>query len=102
MHSPQLAPKAIITLSPDPISMDIVQLVRLQRMHYYLWGWVRYNDIFENTPMRLTEFCYEVQATQGLSTEPHAKALNIRYHNCPTHNCYDEDCPDYVTQSKRK
>lgn len=63
----------------------------------YLYGQAVYRDVFGNTPARLTEYCSEITRveTNGLPMDdPNAKFIFSGV-QCPIHNCYDEDCPDY-------
>jgi hypothetical protein len=30
------------------------------RKFIYLWGWMRYNDVFPNTPQHITHFCWQI------------------------------------------
>jgi hypothetical protein len=39
----------------------IAAVDRKQRM--FIWGWATYDDVFEGTPQRLTEFCSEISIT---------------------------------------
>ena len=78
------------------------------------------------TPDRLTEFCVElthltvtmlsptpqatdkkdIQKNTGGSAEtvnpesPNAILAGFQWQECPTHNCYDEDCKDYAERVK--
>ena len=62
-----------------------------QEEHIYVWGWVAYDDIFEDSARHLTEFCQEVRF-ESLSDE----LVRWTAVSCPLpNNCYDEDCPDY-------
>jgi hypothetical protein len=31
-----------------------------RKLFFYIWGWCRYRDVFDDTPERLTEFCFQV------------------------------------------
>lgn len=53
------------------------------------YGWVVYRDIFPNSPEHLTEFCRDLQTLVLVGTAQAAWGY------CNTHNCSDEDCPDY-------
>ncbi|MGQ0695478.1 MAG: hypothetical protein ACT4OL_07875, partial [Nitrospiraceae bacterium] len=62
------------------------------------WGWFAYYDVFEDTPLRLSEFCFELidLVVNGKDiTDPEAR-LRSTTTNCQRHNCTDEDCPDYA------
>jgi hypothetical protein len=55
------------------------------------YGWAIYRDIFDKTPVHLSEFCRELTA---LIIEPQ-RTPQAAWGYCPSHNCSDEDCPDY-------
>jgi hypothetical protein len=54
------------------------------------YGWVTYRDIFKTTPDHLSEFCRELVLLRIAQ-----KSADSEWGYCPTHNCTDEDCPDY-------
>lgn len=56
----------------------------------FFYGWVAYHDIFKDSPEHLSEFCRQLQilVMQGQNSQ-------AQWGYCPTHNCTDEDCPDY-------
>lgn len=49
-----------------------------------------YNDTFDRTPRRLSEFCAELVNVSIKGPEVGWQTVA-----CRAHNCYDEDCPDY-------
>jgi hypothetical protein len=52
----------------------------------FVWGWVDYNDIFEDSLRHRTEFCFELERIdRGVKVE-------IRYRNYRLHNGYDDEC----------
>jgi hypothetical protein len=91
----------------------------------FLWGTVIYKDVFPDDPDRISEFCIQIthpaanitslQPSQTNSTmkgktvaqepstlrppldidAPGAQLVGFQWEQCPAHNCYDEDCPDY-------
>jgi hypothetical protein len=56
----------------------------------FVYGWVVYRDIFRDTPEHVSEFCREL--TSFIYTP---NGLTYDWGYCPTHNCTDDDCPDY-------
>lgn len=81
---------------------DVIDIIT-KKHHLYLWGWVAYNDVFQGTPRRLTEFCVEpinVSASSTDYTDPKTEYSWISQ-PCPVpHNCADEDCEDYKQRAK--
>jgi hypothetical protein len=84
----------------DVGSPAFMQFFKARRI--FFWGWVIYNDVFPQTPVRLTEFCEEVNgiAVMGSSvTNPNPlipkMRPNLNLKECNQHNCTDEYCSDY-------
>jgi len=92
-----IGPKA--TASPEPFYLpaDLMEMVKNHTLHLYLWGWVRYRDIFMNTPTHVTEFCFEVKYI----TVQDASSPVPYFGYCDEHNCTDETCKDYREILKR-
>src|SRR5258706_2809649 len=44
--------------------------IREGRKHFYIWGLLRYNDVFENSPEHVTTFCREVVGITGNPFDP--------------------------------
>lgn len=57
------------------------------------WGWVIYRDVFNETPVRLTEFCD--QLTRITIPDNPNSDLSMNFQRCKEHNCEDSYCPDY-------
>jgi hypothetical protein len=95
-----IGPRGHFDLDTEPIRLEILEAVRLHRFHLYLWGWAKYYDVFKDTPLRLTEFCYDVSPVQGAMQPSGFKSLTVRYNQCVPHNCYDEECSDYAERAK--
>ena len=43
------------------VSLADAQAVMRQERSLFVWGWIEYDDIFENTPRRRTEVCVQVE-----------------------------------------
>jgi hypothetical protein len=86
------------------LSIDINDLIDAQqgKAHLFSWGSMVYHDIFEGTPPRLTEYCVEIINVRSTKTDPTDPANIFAWDliQCPTHNCYDENCPDYDKRTK--
>ena len=66
----------------------------------YFWGWYTYRDIFDSTPVHLTEFC---QVIAGVIVGRDEKGnvvmnaeLGFTFYGCANLNCADQECPDYA------
>jgi hypothetical protein len=50
--------------SPEPaITPDDVADVQEGRKIIYLWGWIKYNDVFPSTPQHISHFCWALTIT---------------------------------------
>jgi hypothetical protein len=82
------------------ISLSDVQSIRDKEKHVFFWGWVVYRDIFDGSPIHLSEFCFN--ETNPRWTKPnHSDVtgnLAMTTLPCQTHNCYDTDCKDYESR----
>lgn len=63
----------------------------------YLYGWAVYRDIFPNTNVHLTEFCFQLEGVgTHLPTTPGGDIVyNFPMASCHTHDCTDEYCANY-------
>jgi|GEM_PF-2031015 hypothetical protein len=88
-------PKSVIYGSPLNFSEEIVNDVIAGLGCIYVWGWVEYNDIFDNTYRHRTEFCDEVvikslDIQEGGIGGFGASGIGIRTHK--KHNGADDYC----------
>lgn len=86
-----LGPKASIGSSPLNIDTGTMKLVQARRVHLYIWGWLTYRDIFENTKEHITMFCRELTDINGDLDTPTGN-VKFLFTTCPYHNCTDEEC----------
>lgn len=97
-----IGPKTRISYPSGLVTIDDLILVQQNKSHLFFWGGVTYQDVFSDTPKRLTEFCYEVinvNSTKGNIADP-SGAISLAWVQCEQHNCYDEDCLDYPDAMK--
>jgi hypothetical protein len=92
----------------------------------FVWGTVVYKDGFADDPIRVSEFCSDIQQiTVGYTTpqpalpatapsvpqaptkmpsfgDPNTGIISISWRSCNrgAHSCYDQDCSDYKEQIK--
>lgn len=59
----------------------------------YIWGWARYNDVFEGTSLHITKFCFQI-VCNGTPMNPGAdgRRVDFIYPAFQKHNCADEEC----------
>ena len=70
------------------ISMEQVQQVRAKVRKLYFWGWVDYDDVFEDTIRHRTEFCFDVTADEM----PDRGNTYMRFPAHGRYNGADGDC----------
>jgi hypothetical protein len=75
----------------------------------FIWGTAIYNDSFEDTPERLSEFCIGLtHLTVNQQGDPNkvdftkadVNLVGFQWEQCTEHNCYDQDCKDYSSRAK--
>jgi hypothetical protein len=59
----------------------------------YVWGWVKYSDVFPNTPRHITRFCWQVTPLgDPLTYSPTAGGLTFPSLLHSEGNCVDDEC----------
>jgi hypothetical protein len=69
--------------------------VQQGRQFLYLWGWVRYFDVFPNTKQHITRFCWMVMPVGDPFTYvPNDPQHTLRFDNIhhTEGNCADDEC----------
>jgi hypothetical protein len=80
---------AAITIPID----DIVNINKSPKiLYYYVYGWVKYNDILGGNESHISEFCIELDNVWGNYTEVGKDLPTFNYKYCTKHNCADHDC----------
>jgi hypothetical protein len=71
----------------------------------YIWGWAEYNDVFDNTPIRRTEFCVSVEIAATDLKVGDFKAADVSFCAVGTRNRADEECSnqnyEYPSRSRQ-
>ena len=89
-EAPQLPTPAITV-------QDIID-IQSGRKFLYLMGWVRYNDVFPETPERLTRFCWQIlpvgdsASYNPFPTADRPNSLFFPYVHHKKGNCADDEC----------
>ena len=83
-----IGPKATMHTGPIVLTLDQANEIRAGRTHAYVWGWIDYDDIFEDSPRHRSEFCFEIIVTGNPAYPPEPFAY--RMHG--PFNGYDGDC----------
>jgi hypothetical protein len=82
-----IAPQGSVNSSHVNVYYEEMIDVYEGRKYLYLWGWCRYNDIFEESPQRLTRFCYRVFVEDNPRLPPSdTNHIRFRTEHWPMHN----------------
>lgn len=65
-----VGPKQTIGASRAVILDDDLLAIQEGKKFLYIWGTITYRDVFENTPVRTTEFCTEIIRVLGDPLDP--------------------------------
>ena len=60
----------------------------------YIWGWVRYHDVFPDTPLHITRFCwvFTIVGDPTMFNPGNPQGLDFRTVHHLEGNCADDDC----------
>lgn len=94
-----IAPDGTLDSSELVLSLDEMRDIIAGRKHFYTWGWVEYDDVFERAPRHRTEFCYKW--TIGGEPTNHER-ISMRYHLHNRHNGADDECLRPIKTSSPK
>lgn len=82
-----VAPPQASLIGKAIIPLSNLKLAGTGTHRVYVWGWCEYDDIFEGTKRRRTEFCVWLQPVSA--TDASAEFIVKQHHK---HNGTDEDC----------
>ena len=88
------------------INTDELNEIQNKTNRYFLYGTLVYRDVFQDSPIRVTEFCTEitfVMFTNGFQNPDFGDpkmGIGLKTGDCKEHNCYDNYCPDYKKFAK--
>jgi hypothetical protein len=83
-----IGPKAIMHGAQLDITVDVLDKIKAQELHAYIWGWVEYNDVFPRTPRHRSEFCVEIIVNGDVRTEN----CQFFFRQQGRHNGFDDEC----------
>ena len=99
MIAPRTTLNSAVVPDPDrhPIMPDDLIATQTEKKLLYMWGWVRYRDVFEKTPEHITKFCWLVTCVGNPLGFVHestkvSERLIFGYRLNPLGNCADEEC----------
>ena len=86
---------------PDPAitTQDILD-IQAGCKYLYLWGWIRYYDVFPNTNQHVSRFCWLI-TPDGRPKSFHSGGPDLKfgYVHHQEGNCADEECARYEDKS---
>lgn len=77
------------------ISANDVVLHQIGQKYIYLWGWVRYADVFDATRAHVTRFCWQITLSGSpfiLAANSPVPVLSANLALHPEGNCADDEC----------
>jgi hypothetical protein len=87
-----VGPHATITV-PIAASSDLsvsnasLKKVKPRQMDSYVFGTIHYRDIFDETPLHITKYCFHIGPDGD-----HPQDTDVSYHYCRFLNCADHEC----------
>jgi len=93
---PVIGPRETTDFPVGLIPKSDVDAVHAHRLHIYIYGWIRYNNVFDGTPQHVTKFSYEVVsggAKARLLNEGWTESIKL-VGTGPRFNCFDEECKE--------
>jgi hypothetical protein len=70
------------------ISVDDVRKIVAKSKKLYVWGWIDYNDVFDDTPRHRMEFCFDISPDEV----PNGGKIYMRFPMHSQFNGIDGDC----------
>jgi len=92
-NSFNLGPKAMLSSEGLDVSPETVKNIQTHKARLFFYGWACYRDQFKDTPVHITEFCYEVPFFKA-SPIPGSTDWRIvtSLSACTSHVCVDDEC----------
>jgi len=87
-------PQSVETLAvPLGISARIAQDVNAGKAYVYLYGWIRYRDVFKETEPHVSMFCIQIkELRQVAAIGGNPASTTLVTNTCSEHNCVDKQC----------
>ncbi len=88
-----MGPRSTLRGASITITGADLQAVRDRKKHFHIWGWAKYNDIFQGTSAHVTRFCCDI----SFLGDPHAhisdkNIVEMIFTNYRKYNCSDDEC----------
>jgi hypothetical protein len=100
MHARNLiGPHGQLNVTPFAIPIADILDIADAKKHFFIWGWIDYDDVFPGTKRHRTEFCYGLRVLLDPRNPTNANAVSMSmYHR---HNGTDADCMHKPAPYKR-
>ena len=73
------------------IPTSVLDAMRRNQAHVFVWGWAKYQDVFDSH--HITKFCNEIKILANWSEDEKSFGVLI-FPLYRRHNCTDEECAD--------
>jgi len=89
-----MGPRSTVGGAEIHVTGAVLAEVQQGKKHFYMWGWAKYNDLFEGTPDRVTKFCYHVQfrGDPARAFDSKMNPAEFIFNHYRKHNCADDEC----------
>jgi len=84
-----IGPGVDLHIAPHVLSIAEILAIQAGTKHFYMWGWVDYDDGFKGTKRHRTEFCHFAVVTMNPAL-PNQGAVIMNLND--RHNASDEEC----------
>jgi hypothetical protein len=83
-----LGPKQVSELSAFDFPIELLLKLRSRERHGYLYGWIEYDDVFDDTARHRTEFCFKLD----VYSDPRVRQSCVNFNPWGKHNAIDRGC----------
>jgi hypothetical protein len=83
-----IGPRAIMHAAHIDVAAEVLEKVKNEEAHAYIWGWADYNDVFPGTSRHRTEFCFEIM----VNGDPRAENCQFFFRQHQQYNGTDDQC----------
>lgn len=78
-----------------PITTQNLLDIQMEKKVLYMWGWAKYNDVFQEKPMHVSKFCWLIVPNGNPATfNPLGPPQQFTFIANAKGNCADDECPD--------
>ena len=86
-------PKRTVISRPIVLQAPLLESLIEGRTKVTIWGWVKYRDVFPNTPEHVTRYCVELSGVLGYNNSDLTTPFAFQQAGCTnSYSCVDEEC----------